>query len=498
MMHLRLLLAAACVLATAAAPGADVHWNAGTADWNVGSNWDTGYVPGTSDSADVARVDNSGTPTIDTTVPDIGRLFVGYGGGTSGYLEVLDGGSLTVATTATSSYIGGYGNGYLTVGDGGTFEIADNTNSGVIFGSGGSGIGYGTQTGGTVDVDYYVYLSWSGEGYYDMSGGSLTTRRLLVGLRGTGEFTQTGDSSVTASSELTLAWYRDGHGTYTVSGGTVSANQLENGNHLTNDDHGGTGLLRVVADGATINANSYFQNRLSKLETLVGNGGISTIEVAGTTTIETDAELHVGLYGGVALTTTTAFDLLERNSGGNISGTLTSVDTSTLWDITQGGTVVQASFAAPGQGSVAAGYHGPTEVAVNGGAGAAADWLTVTGMNVSQPIWALFDVAKAGGVDLTPTELTDLADYIDGDDTLASVGHRVYTSHPALFGGYDFLVEFVPVADTSYLAWDFTDYTTVPGLLVRNVAVGVPEPASLLLIGAALGCLLLRRGRRRR
>ena len=405
-------------------------------------------------------------------------VFLGYSSGGDGVYE-MSGGQLTVG-----GYIyGGYGGGSK-----GTLRLIGgvvNTYRAFI---GNSGEGFVQQTGGslTVSDDFYRASGSSSTCDYALSGGAISARRFLIGLHGVAQFTQTGgDLSVrppAASPDLTIAWYTDGVGTYTISGGTVSATQLRNGSS-------GTGLFEVQGGRATIQADRYLQNAISTLNPFVGSTGLSTIDVAATATISTGATLDVDVWGGVAMTATSFFDVMETATAGNISGSFTIADPEPLWSVTQDGTVVRAQLAGTDYGPVAADYVGMTELEIDSGAGANLGYLTLTDVLPGNALWVLFDVEQ-GGLDLTGAALNDLADYI------RTSGQDVFTTHPVLERAttYDYNLAFLfqPSATTSYLLWDFSDYNDA--LRVSHVGQGIPEPATLLLLG--LGLLPIARKRR--
>lgn len=464
----------------------------------------------------VLRVGNSGTGVFnqsDGSVSVEGRLEVG-GGATSHGTYKLDGGNLA----ATSMIIGVSGTGIYRQ-TGGEVNLAtraylgnNTTGSGAAELHGGSittndfwlgyrGHGLLEQDGGTLAVanDFYMSVNAGSTSEYYLDGGDVSARRLLVGLWGGGTFVQTGGNVTVrtgSSPNLTVAYYRTGTGVYEICGGTVSATRINNGLEQHNEDHGGPGLMRIVGSAATIEASSYYQNPLSTLEMHVGKGGVSPVRVSGTATLIAGAQLDVRLAGGAALLTGTTFDLLTAN---NISGTFALADPEPLWDITQSGTAVRATLAGPGLGPVVAGYDGFVELVVDSGAGTVADYVTVSGIEPGRTFWALLDVQKDGAA-LAGTALDDLAEYI------GSAGHTVYTTHPILDSGcgvtnhYNLMFDLDTLAGTSYFAWDFSDYD--PALRVAHIALGVPEPGTLLLAGLAVlyhlaGGRPLRRSRRR-
>ncbi|MDY0169409.1 MAG: PEP-CTERM sorting domain-containing protein [Thermoguttaceae bacterium] len=457
----------------------------------------------------------SGTGAFHQTAGQVAanRVLLGDLGTGHGTYE-LDGGTLA----ATSMTIGVSGTGVYRQTGGAvnlaTFAYLGNntTGSGAAELHGGSlttndfwlgyrGHGLLEQDGGTLAVanDFYMSVNAGSTSEYYLDSGDVSARRILVGLWGDGTFVQTGGNvsvRTGSSPNLTVAYYRTGTGVYEIRGGTVSATRINNGLEQYNENHGGPGRMRIIGSAATIEASSYYQNPLSTLEMHVGNGGVSPVQVSGTATLIAGAQLDVRLAGGAALLTGTTFDLLTAN---NISGTFTLADPEPLWDITQSGTAVRATLAGPGLGPVVADYDGFVELVVDSGAGAVADYVTVSGIDPGRTFWALLDVQKDGAA-LAGTALDDLAEYI------GSAGHTVYTTHPILDSGcgvtnqYNLMFDLDTLAGTSYFAWDFSDFD--PALRVAHIALGVPEPGTLLLAGLAVlyhlaGGRPLRRSRRR-
>jgi len=419
--------------------------------------------------------------------------FVGYGGTGNGTYE-LSGGELNAAYRVSVGYYNGstgtcdVSGGRLAVNNifylgyyGGSTGVC-NLSGGEIAAYnaylGNSGTGTLRQNGGEFNVtnDIYINVGAGGLGTYEMDGGNVSSRRLLVGLHGTGVFTQTGGDVYVrtgSSPDLTIAWYSDGVGTYTLSGGNVSARQLRNGNS-------GTGLLRIIGDDAVILTDYFRQNAASTLETLIDNDGISTIDVSGNASLNGD--LDVNLHGGVALLSQTAFDLITTT--GSISGNFNDgLDTEPLWDVAQASNYVRAQIDVPDRGPLAVDYHGLAEIEIDGGAGTNVGYTTVTGIDPALYLWMLLDVEK-NSVDLSGAELTALADHV------GSGGHTVSTDLALLGSGsmaaYNLAILFDPVPASSSFAWDFSDYDA--DLRVTHVAAGIPEPASLILW--TLGVLL--------
>ena len=458
----------------------------------------------------------------DNAVVNARRLFLAEFPGSDGTTYTMNGGTLNVAQGASEwmdvgrQYDATFTQNAGTVNDGGDLNIGlQNGAVGNYFihdGSltvggamyvgrgnsdvaGGAAEGHVVQTGGTVDVNGWILAladNAAATATYDISGGQLNVNGtyFLIGRTGQAHVTQSGDAVVNANRMFIAEFGTSAGTTYTMSGGTLDVSQdfrIAAGQPATYTVQGGAPMI-------TVNVLIMGRGR-STLATEIGNDGIGTINVA--TTASVGGDLDVDIWGGVALTTGTAFDIMRTATAGNISGTVTHVDAEPIWTIIQDGTVIQAVLSGPDQGPIDAGYGPLTEVAVNGGAGANSGYLTINEcINCEDTLLVALDVVDAGG-DLDPAELEALADYMrTSGQTVFANGTDDHTVFDYLrYADYDLVVEFTPEADTSYFSWDFSDYD--PDLLVRGLAVGlVPEPATVSLLG--LGALALLRRRRRR
>ncbi len=404
--------------------------------------------------------------------------YLGYGNGSNGTYD-LSGGQLDVTDTL---FVGNAANstGVGTLSGG---KISANV---VTIGNAGSGTL--RQTGGELDVASYIGAgsSATGQGAYKLEGGSVSAPRLLIGLFGTAVLTQTG-GDIAVSADLTLGWYNDtrgtGYGTYIVSGGTVAAGTLRNGNS-------GFGYLRIVGGGATITPEDFRQNSLSTLETQIDNDGISPIAVNDDATLA--GSLDVNLRGGTALLADTAFDLITAPGGSGVISGIFAAETEPLWDVSQTSTYVRATIDVTDSGPLAVRYGGLGEIAIDGGSGTNFGYSALTGIDPNQDFWMLLDVEK-NGLDLTGTELDSLADHVRAD--VRTVSTDLPLLNDGTLAGYNLAILMDPVPGSSYFAWDFSDYDTE--LRVAHLAAGVPEPTSLVLL--LLASLLLvgrRRGER--
>ena len=238
---LGIVVAGTSLLAAPVARGASYSWQVQSGNWSVASNWG-GTLPSNSDTACVA---NGGTVNV-TVSETCGALSLGNGEG-SGTVQMTGGGLsagtqyVGVSGTGTFSQSGGtnasYANLYLgyNAGSSGTYSLSS---SGLLVGYsavaayvyvGYSGTGTFTQSGGTSTVGGYpntlilsLGYNTGSNGTYSLSGGQLSASDQEVGLNGTGTFLQSGGSN--AFSTLDLGAVAGGSGTYNLSGsGQVSA-----------------------------------------------------------------------------------------------------------------------------------------------------------------------------------------------------------------------------------------------------------------------------------
>ena len=324
---------------------ADVNWNVSSGDWSIVSNWNTGVLPTSADSATIA---NGGTASITTTGPQCESLSLGGSDG-SGTVQMTAGSLSASLQTVGDSGMGSFtqsggtnnaGNLFLTAfalsrGESGTYNLYG---SGLLSVPGdelvgASGTGIFTQSGGTNAVGSLAVGygnpddNFYGLGAYNLSGtGLLSAADEGVGDGGTGNFTQTGGTNLAARLVVGASYYfRYGvdpipiactynlsgpalvsvsgvesietAGTFTQTGGTNAAASL----NLSNGGYnlGGSGLVSVsgtedleytsalTQTGGTNTATSFFLS--SGAYNLSGSGLVSVprvewIETAGTFT----------------------------------------------------------------------------------------------------------------------------------------------------------------------------------------------------------------------
>jgi autotransporter-associated beta strand protein/YVTN family beta-propeller protein len=392
------------IAVSSGALGGAYTWQVQAGDWSVASNWGS-VLP--SSTADIAYVLNGGTVNVTQTgescgtlslggsgsvnltagslaalyenVPAAGsasftqsggtnsfgtptviaNLYVGGPAGSSGTYSLSGSGVLAAGNSASTSsggweYVGYSGHGTFTQ-NGGTNSMVDiNSSLNLGWNTGAVGVynlndgllscganewlsftGSGTfnQTGGTHTVaNTMQFAQGGGSGTYNLSGGSLYATYMELGINGSGTFTQSGGS---ASFSRIYLGYNSGSGTYNLNAGRVTATTFELVGNIgkgTFNQTAGTnaaGSLELGGNSGVYN----LSGGLLVLTSLYGsqtfafnfNGGV--LQAGGS--FSTSVPMTLGTSGGGATFDTAGYvvTLVGPLSG---AGRLTKVDSGTL------------------------------------------------------------------------------------------------------------------------------------------------------------------------
>ncbi len=304
------------------AGAAKIEWNKPTGNWSLGSNWDTGQVPG---SGDYAYIDNNGTSTLDangsvyylrvgdtlsgklviqggktlTSVDTGNGIIIGFESTATGTVEVDGAGSLLKGNAGIT--LGSSGTGYLTLSNSGTTTSyshivigeKDGSNGTVTIQSGGLLQNTRVQAG-TPDNHAKIFIGSSGKGTVDISGAgrAISQGDIYLGydVGGNGVVSITGTDSLLKSNLGVIAVGRFGSGDLTVKAGGQAVSQTEftiGGGDAT---HKGVGT--VLVDGT----NSLISSATSGLN--VGSYGTGTLTLSNGGKATAKGDIIIGDYTG--------------------------------------------------------------------------------------------------------------------------------------------------------------------------------------------------------
>ena len=215
----------------------DTYWVGTTGDWFDPANWQY-KVP---EAGDAAYIDNGGTAEIGAGSAQAQIVYAGFAntgsinhtGGTVGLGEI---------------FLGHFGNSIGIYNLSGTGGLTTTSRQVIGWESGSKGIF--NQTGGTNSTSSYIVLGYfsGSEGTYNLSGTGqvISAGNQRVGYRNgsTGIFNQSGgDNSV--GQNLILGSDAGSNGRYTISGGTLTAKELQVGSF-------GAGRFDIESSSASI------------------------------------------------------------------------------------------------------------------------------------------------------------------------------------------------------------------------------------------------------
>jgi fibronectin-binding autotransporter adhesin len=227
-----------------------------------------------------------------------GRGLVGYLAGSTGNVTVSSGSwSTTAANPDGNLHVGYFGTGTMTI-TGGTVSAV-----GASIGFNSTGDGTVIVNGGVLSVTNLTNIGYYARGDFQLLSGSVSTGQVVVGGQ---NFQNQGRGTVTVSggdwySSLSLTVGQGGNGTYTQTGGNVSAalGYIGSANTLAT---GGTGS--VVVTGGTL----AYRGNLNLGNPQAGSTGSGTLTIGG------------GGYVSVADTLARAANgTLNLNTGGTLS-----------------------------------------------------------------------------------------------------------------------------------------------------------------------------------
>ncbi len=446
-------------------------------NWNIGSNWGGGNVPLATDTGGIG---NGGVALVNDS--ETITAFVVGNSAAGGGLYIANGGSLTITDSNNPFRLINNGPVSGTVEAGGTLSATSGT---VGIGTNSTGAPATFTSAGTVSASYVTVAN---SGVYNMTGGSLTVSRtygsLLLGGSGAGTFNQSGGTNTNGSGQLELS----PGGTYQIGGGSISMGSTT-GLYFYGASSGSLGgTIQVIGSGATGITfggvryyNSYDQSN-SKWSFVLDNStahitkiGFSANGSSGAV-LRTSSTLSVGLNGGVLLSGTNAYTLIQRPTGATDTAWGTGPDG--LWTDTTNtnGTSKQsitvALAAAADQGTLDA--TGNTALSFSP---TAYGYVNLSHINLSNPLSLYLDVT--GG---TLSHFTD---------ALTAAG----ITWASVSGPYDVALTLNPsVSGGNYFAWDLSGID--PAMQVQGASLSIPEPASLILLVA--GGLLMLPPRKRR
>ncbi len=344
-----------CALAAGRADAAAISWNGNTStEWNLGSNWSSGNIPGSGDDVTIpANVASGRYPIVSTANANAKTVTMAAGAGTAPSLTV-SAQQLTVAGNFTVT------NGTVTISGGtvattggavsitGTVNLSSGTwlcsvtqtiNSGGNLNVSGTGVlhmataigtsptdnvviavgGTLTQSGGTVDIHDLTTNPGPPDGTYNQSGGTLNSYH---NFKNTGTFNATGGTVV--------------FNTGAIAQGTWGTTQFFN---VTNNADPGYDVS-AVSFGVAGDWTSNVAVDLSSKATVATFNGTGSQTIGGTSTT-TFANVTINCSGTVTLGAT------ETVKNGNLTVTAGILDlsSSTMNRSAAGGTITVSNGA---------------------------------------------------------------------------------------------------------------------------------------------------------
>jgi len=503
--HLKTSLAAlltSLALASVANAATKTWTNTSTDDpptqkWSTGANWSGNAAPVAGDTVNVYRSGSAAASVLlDYQTPQFtGIVDVDFGS----TLLIASGGNLRFGTGGVLRIGGGTQNdastSFVTVEAGGQINSSAAANTGAnsalyVFNKS------TLTTSGTINV---ANITVQRQSLIKLEGGSITTTNDNYGLLLTNSsMSQTGGTLNTARLSI------DPTSTYTISGGVIADNHTgasPKGLYFTNTPNSTSGgTLAVIGSAATISFASYTNdvdtsktNGTTKRPTFsftLDNSAqhISTINIGdsaqasgnNTQVLRQNANLALALQGGILLSDTNTYTLIQRgtsntdSSGWFNQGTI--FGSGSLWkDATSSLTTIQIVLnSAQNQGAFDASGGTPlTFAAANVG------YVTLSNVDTGSPLTLGLNVS--GG---TLSNFTS---------ALSTAGIGWTASAP----GYDLAITLDPsTAGSGYFAWDLSSIDSAMGLTGIGL-IAIPEPATVALAFGIAGLLVVALRRRR-
>lgn len=464
------LLKTAFLAGLAGSAQAQTNWT-GTAsqDWTNAANWSAG-VPGINSKATV-NVATGNFVQITTAVNKSATVggndfWIGNGAGTSGRVDINNGGSLN--TNAAWMFVGnGGGSGIFNVNSGGSYT----TDNDVRFGAGSININGGTFTAarivgnvgqlnvsgagsltttsagtanGSPDIQNLAVSSFTGSisaarnanfrngATSDMSGGSITTLgggEIRIGNSGSHTFTQSG-GSISTASWMVVGIGAGGNGTFNMSAGSVTSGAVNTGAFTTIGAGGGTGVVNQ-SGGTWTDGN----------KTMVGEnaGGTGTFNLNGGTLatgrVETGAGTgNLNLNGGVLKALRNETNFISANTTVNVQSGGAKIDTNGFNVTTAANLTGTGSLEKQGAGTLTLSGNGNSVGSILVSAGT----LYVTGALTSSGTVSVTGTGSIGSGD-AGSGITGSVNIADGGTLDITQGLLTLGSGTTLsFGGFDF------------------------------------------------------------
>jgi hypothetical protein len=430
-----------------------------TQNWNLDGNWNTNVVPVNEE----VRISNGGAALINTSVPDITIFLIGNSGVASlaHSLTIDVGGSLTVTDPGAQAFrlFNTEGMHRVSVAEGGTLTVAGGLVNGATISEYGSESFF--NSAGTAKVGSFAT---SRNAVTEISGGIFSTNSASVS--GGAVFQVTGGSvSVTEGSFRLFE-----NGTVKISGGSFSveggsglfffgASEGVSGPRTFHVD--GSGASDISLDGVRYFADADRKNAVWKFTLDNGADHITPVILTANgnqgTTLRDGTTLEVGLRGGILLSGTDTFTLIERPGSAYSNYTdFWAAGPGPLWtEVTDGITIQVALNPEVGMGSLDASKAGASVKF----AATSTGHIALTGLSGKQTRlrlklhWSAGSGASISGF----TALLEAAGITCGEISASEIG-----------------VELTPsLSGASFFAWDL-EASGVAGMLEGITVIQAP------------------------